>query len=173
MIVWLTGQPGSGKTTLAVALASRLEADGWSAIVIDGDDLRARLPNPGYERAGRERNVDRAQTLAVFLADLGYVVIVALVSPYRAQREALKAWRRDVVEVYLHSDDPRGKGRFRTPDYEPPTGPDHVFIDTGRVGVGEALSRVRREIPTVPRRARVDDQAGNGAGPAPRARRRA
>ena len=65
MIYWFTGQPGHGKTTLALALIAHLRASGTEPFHVDGDDLRALTANAG--RAGREANIRRAQTIAHYL----------------------------------------------------------------------------------------------------------
>jgi adenylylsulfate kinase-like enzyme len=138
MIVWFTGQPGSGKTTIAERL--QLEHDDWQ--LVDGDDLRELLPNPGYDRAGRERNIDRAQAIAAWLDMSGLTVLVALVAPYRAQREAFKRLH-NALEVYLHTDEVRGREHYHVEDYEPPL-VDYVDIDTGKVSIDDAVRIVYR-----------------------------
>ena len=91
MIFWFTGQPGHGKTTLALALIERLEAEGHAVFHVDGDDLRALTGNADYSRGGREANIRRAQTIAHYLHNKGQIAVVSLVAPYRAIREELKA----------------------------------------------------------------------------------
>jgi len=142
MIVWLTGQPGSGKTTIARALA-----ESGAFRVLDGDDLRELMPNPGYDEAGRRQNIDRAQAIAAYLSHYGEWVAVALVSPYRDQREAFKA-THDVLEVYLHTDEIRGREHYFVADYEPPQ-ENYVDIDTGTASVEEAVRIIYRAMATV------------------------
>lgn len=139
-IIWFTGQPGSGKTTLADRL------DGCR---IDGDDLR-RLDNPGYDTAGRRTNIDRAQAIAAYLYDHGQPVVVSLVSPYRDQRESFKT-RFPVVEIYLHTTIDRGRGAYHVADYEPPV-EDYVDIDTGHTTIAAALRTIHRAVATPPPR---------------------
>ena len=146
MIVWLTGQPGAGKTTLA----NRLEG----FIVVDGDDLRELMPNPGYSEVGRRQNIDRAQAIAAFLDREGFDVAVALVAPYRDQREAFKA-AHDVLEVYVHTTESRGREQFHTPDYERPL-EGFVDIDTS-CSVDEAVRIVHRALATAAPRSRMAD----------------
>ena len=109
MIVWLTGQPGAGKSTIAHELHNR----GLVDIVVDGDDLRRLYSNYGkniggaqYGERDRHANVARAQDLALFLHDKGFHVAVALVAPYLAQREDFKelVGTDQFIEVYLESD---------------------------------------------------------------------
>jgi len=147
MIVWFTGQPGSGKSTLAAALAVRLRVEGRQVHVVDGDDLRQVLANPGYDRAGRERNVDRAQAIAGFLDGLGFLVLVAVVAPYRAQRESFRR-AAGVLEVYLYTHEERGKEAYHVAEYEAP-GEGGIVIDTGRVCIEEAAGLVYRALAAV------------------------
>jgi adenylylsulfate kinase-like enzyme len=139
MIVWLTGQPGSGKTTLGNALINEFSVD----YLVDGDDLRRIMPNPGYHRQGRHTNIDRAQAIAAFLDDRGYRIGVTLVAPYRKQRETFKTHRK-VREVYLHYDPSllRGRENFWVADYEPPLEADLV-LDTGRLEVWECVTAIQ------------------------------
>lgn len=152
MIVWFTGQPGAGKTTLAQAL----KASGLVAHVVDGDDLRKLMPNPGYDEAGRRQNIDRAQAIAAYLSPVG--VAVAVVAPYRDQRDHFKH-SHSVLEVFLHTDEARGREQYHTSDYEPPAS-DFLEIDTGRVDVDEALCLVYRALEDFSRRPLVADPAG-------------
>ena len=71
MIYWFTGQPGSGKTTLAKKLQMWLQTDkkNWrkSVFHIDGDQLRELFPNTDYTKEGRERNIRKAMDIAKYL----------------------------------------------------------------------------------------------------------
>jgi adenylylsulfate kinase-like enzyme len=125
MIYWFTGQPGHGKTTLALALIERLKAKGLKPFHIDGDDLRAMTSNADYSRAGREANIRRAQTVAHYLHNKGEIAVVSLVAPYREIREELKA-AAPVLEVYVHTTDVRGREDRAASDYEAPL---ERFID--------------------------------------------
>ena len=138
MIVWFTGQPGSGKTTLAEAIKPVYH--------IDGDDLRL-LHNPGYDELGRRRNIDRAQAIAAYcFARGGGLVVVSLVSPYRDQREDFKNLF-PVVEVFLHTTEVRGKEEFFVDDYQPPR-TNFIDIDTGDTTIDEATRIIYRTLAT-------------------------
>jgi adenylylsulfate kinase len=90
--VWLTGLPSAGKTTLATALAERLHAEGRPVEVLDGDAIRSVLsPELGYSRADRDTNVARIGWVAQRLAKHGILAIAAVVSPFAAAREAVRA----------------------------------------------------------------------------------
>src|SRR2546428_11895936 len=67
MIYWFTGQPGSGKTTLAIALKSALQKRGQPVVHLDGEFLRELMDNKDFSEAGRIRNIMAAQQLAAKL----------------------------------------------------------------------------------------------------------
>lgn len=145
MIYWFTGQPGHGKTTLAVALMERMKAAGLKPFHVDGDDLRALTSNADYSRAGREANIRRAQTIAHYLHNQGQIVVVSLVAPYRAIREELKA-ATDVTEVYVHTTEARGREDKHASDYEAPT-ENFIDIDTTGRSVAECAAEVWSQSP--------------------------
>jgi len=90
--VWLTGLPASGKSTVAVELERRLLAAGRPAYLLDGDNLRHGLnADLGFSAADRGENVRRVGEVARLFADAGVVAVVSLVSPYRADRERVRA----------------------------------------------------------------------------------
>lgn len=87
MTVWLTGLSGAGKTTTAYALERRLFHSGCSAHVLDGENLRLGLSaNLGFGALERSENVRRAAHVARLCNEVGLITIVALVSPYAADR---------------------------------------------------------------------------------------
>lgn len=134
MILWLTGQPGSGKTTLG-----RLVSEQIGALLIDGDHLRTVIPT-GYDEAGRRANVYRAQGIAAWEHQIHEHVVVALVAPYRDQREDFKRLP-DVREVYLHYHVDRGKGEYAVPDYELPRSPD-LILNTSALTIAECVAKI-------------------------------
>lgn len=86
--VWLTGLPGAGKTTLARALERELTSRGAVACVLDGDEIRTGLSRDlGLSRGDRAEQARRVAHVAVIVAGTGAVAIVALVSPFAADRE--------------------------------------------------------------------------------------
>jgi bifunctional enzyme CysN/CysC len=104
--VWLTGLSGSGKSTVAVAAERVLVHAGRPAYVLDGDNLRHGLNGDlGFSAADRAENVRRVGHVASLLADAGVVVLVPLVSPYRADRDLVRSLHVEAalpfVEVFV------------------------------------------------------------------------
>ena len=88
MVVWLTGLPGSGKSTIANLVERKLAALGRQTMVLDGDNVRMGLNSDlGFDSAARTENVRRVGEVAKLMVDAGLIVIVALVSPFRADRK--------------------------------------------------------------------------------------
>lgn len=104
--VWLTGLPSAGKTTIALALAGRLRAEGHRVEVLDGDEIRAFLSaGLGFSREDRHRNVERIGFVAGLLASHGVKVLAPVIAPYAGSREAVRT-RHDAagtayVEVHV------------------------------------------------------------------------
>ncbi|WP_280433382.1 adenylyl-sulfate kinase [Nocardia brasiliensis] len=92
LTVWLTGLSGSGKSTVAVELERHLVASGRPAFLLDGDNLRHGLnADLGFSAADRVENVRRVGEVARLFADAGVVAVVSLISPYRADRDRVRA----------------------------------------------------------------------------------
>jgi adenylyl-sulfate kinase len=166
--VWMTGLPASGKSTVAAGVEARLLEGGRSAYVLDGDNLRHGLNGDlGFSADDRAENVRRTAEVSALLADAGVVVLVALVSPYRADRAAARAAhdRRSLpfLEVWVATSleecerrDPKGLyARARAGEltgltgvddpYEPPESPDVVV--RGDEPVEDAVARVLGALP--------------------------
>jgi adenylylsulfate kinase len=119
MIIWLTGQPGSGKTTLCERMMLNMGSDVFH---IDGDDLRDLFDNKDYSEVGRRKN------------------IVSLVSPYKDQRDKFKLkMGNNLIEVYVHTTEIRGRESFFVQDYEPPT-ENYIDIDTTNVSINDSAN---------------------------------
>lgn len=90
--VWLTGLSGSGKSTIGHHLEQRLVESGRAAYVLDGDNVRHGLNGDlGFGPEDRSENVRRIGEVARLMADAGLVVAVPVISPYRADRDRIRA----------------------------------------------------------------------------------
>ena len=140
MIYWFTGQPGAGKTTLAAALKSALQKQGYPVVHLDGEFLRELMGNRDFSEAGRIRNITVAQQLAAKLHADGIVTVASFVSPYRGIREEFKR-NGNVVEIYVHTTEIRGKEAYFVADFEPPR--EHFLdIDTTQVSVETCVQKI-------------------------------
>src|SRR6185503_3003111 len=103
-VVWFTGLSGAGKTTLAKAVEQALSTRGRRTCLIDGDDLRRELSRDlGFDAQDRIENIRRAGELAKSKAAAGMIVLVALISPFRAARLRVRELLGpgEFVEVYV------------------------------------------------------------------------
>lgn len=103
-VIWLTGLSGSGKSTIANALEKKLFSLGMHAYVLDGDNIRLGLNKDlGFTREDRAENVRRVSEVAHSLFDAGLITIVALVSPFAADREQARSLfpAGDFAEVWV------------------------------------------------------------------------
>ena len=162
-VVWLTGLPASGKSTLARALERRLFSQGGSPILLDGDTLRAGLNSDlGFSAQDRAENIRRLAEIATHLARNGHIAIVAAVSPSADDRAAARRIADTTFrEVYVatsaevcESRDPKGhyaKARAGSlhgftgigNDYQPPTASE-LSIDTSARSVAEAIDEIEQ-----------------------------
>jgi adenylylsulfate kinase len=90
-IVWFTGLPSSGKTTLARRAHARLAAAGRPAVVLDSDELRDALDAHSYATGDRDRFYRTVAALAALVARQGVVALVAATAPHRADRDRARA----------------------------------------------------------------------------------
>ena len=164
-VVWLTGLPAAGKSTLAMLVERRLFERGVHTYVLDGDNVRAGLcADLGFSQDDRAENVRRVGEVAALFADAGVVAIAAFISPRRSDREIARRAAGDAFqEVYVKADaalcerrDPKGHyARARagemddftgiTGDYEEPLAPD-LIVDTGVLSIEDAVASILRHI---------------------------
>ncbi len=105
VIVWLTGLSGSGKSTIAVILEQMLLRRHKHAYRLDGDNVRYGLNNNlGFSEADRTENIRRIGEVAKLFIDAGVIVLASFISPYRKDRESVRAGCQpgEFVEVYVH-----------------------------------------------------------------------
>jgi bifunctional enzyme CysN/CysC len=162
LVVWFTGLPGSGKSTIANIVERKLAALGRQTMLLDGDNLRQGLnADLGFDPAGRAENVRRVGEVAKLMADAGLITIVALVSPFRADRARAAALLPEgsFLEIFVDTPleicrqrDPKGlyakadSGRVvnltgRDQPYEAPEAPALV-LRTAELSSEEAADRV-------------------------------
>jgi len=100
--VWLTGLPSAGKTTIALALAERLRAEGHRVEVLDGDEVRTFLSaGLGFSAEDRDTNIQRIGYVAELLASNGVKVLAPVIAPYAASRAAVAARHTEQGTPYL------------------------------------------------------------------------
>ena len=143
MIIWLTGQPGSGKTTLANSIVKTLKSKNPNIKImnIDGDDLRLMNQNKDFSKKGRIKNISTAISIARFLANKDYLCILSIVAPYRFLRDELKE-KFKFLEVYLYTDEIRGRENFFAKDYEKPVDKNSISLDTGKLTIEECRDEI-------------------------------
>ena len=116
--LWFTGLSGSGKSTVAVALESRLAKMGHLSYRLDGDNIRLGINKGlGFTAADRTENIRRIGEVAKLFVDAGVIVLTSFISPYKADRNvAREAHNKDnmpFIEVYV--DCPLAEAEKRDP----------------------------------------------------------
>jgi bifunctional enzyme CysN/CysC len=164
-VIWLTGLSGSGKSTIANGVEKRIHALGMHAYVLDGDNLRMGLNSDlGFTPEDRAENVRRISEVAKILVDAGLIVLVAVISPFEADRQRAKSLfdEGEFFEVFVDTPvevcvqrDPKGlykkANSGEIPNftgvgqgYETPRNPDlHL---TGESDLEEMVNKVLRLI---------------------------
>ena len=102
--VWFTGFSGAGKSTIADALTDKLKSAGYQLEVLDGDEIRENLTKDlGFSKEDRDTNIRRIGFVAKLLARNGVIVLVPVISPYRAIREEIRKNIDNFVEVFVNA----------------------------------------------------------------------
>jgi adenylylsulfate kinase len=161
-VLWFTGLSGSGKSTVANAVAKRLFDEGIKNYVLDGDNVRHGLNKDlGFSEEDRKENIRRIGEVSKLFVDGGQVVLTAFISPFTADRELVRNLLEDdeFVEVYIkcpieecEKRDPKGlyvKARQGIiPDftgidspYEEPVNPE-LIIETNASSIEESVEQI-------------------------------
>jgi adenylylsulfate kinase len=177
-VIWMTGLPGAGKTTIAQALNTALLEQGTKVVVLDGDTLREGLCSDlGFSGLDRLENVRRIAHVARLFQQMGHVVLVATISPLAAQRELARGIiGAGFLETFISASaelcsqrDPKGMyaqarlGKIAqftgvSSAYEVPANPDLV-IETSRCRVESAVATI---ILRLGKRVRTESVKGAG-----------
>jgi len=166
--IWFTGLSGSGKSTVAVELEGVLHERGVLAFRLDGDNVRMGInKNLGFSAEDRAENIRRIGEVAKLFADAGVIALSSFISPYVADRDAVRALHEaagmDFIEVYVdcaleaaEARDPKGlykKARageiknFTGIDdpYEAPTAPE-LHLHSDRQSLDEEVALILAEL---------------------------
>ena len=159
VVVWFTGLPCSGKTTIAKEVKKFLEEKGIDVELLDGDTVRDYIRNKDFSKEGRNKHLRYIALMAKLLAQRGVVVLCSFVSPYRENRDLARSISENFVEIYVNTPlevciqrDVKGmykkalngeiKGFTGVDDpYEEPENPELV-IETQKESVEESASKV-------------------------------
>lgn len=177
IVVWFTGVPASGKSTLAAEIQRRLEEIGLPVENLDADEVRANLsPNLGYTEEARDENTRRLAWFASKLSGHNVNVVVAAVSSLRKYRDRARGWCEKFVEIYVEAPievcqqrDPKGlyaraaRGEINDiaglhQPYEPPVRPE-LHLKTAQMSVEECVATIMnrlQELGYLPEYARVE-----------------
>jgi len=159
-VIWLTGLPASGKTTIARQLETRLKEMGKQVEVFDGDEVRKNLSSDlGFTKEHRRLHARRVAYVSELLARNGIVAVVALISPFREFRDEARNQIDNFVEVYVKCSietcakrDPKGLykkaalGEIKDltgpqEPYEEPLRPE-VIVDTEQLTAEESVKEI-------------------------------
>jgi len=161
-LIWLTGLPCSGKSTIGNALEERLHAIGHHTYILDGDNIRHGLCSDlGFSSEDRMENIRRVGEVAALFVDAGIIVITAFISPFRSDRlRARKLLQEgDFFEVFINAplavcEQRDTKGMYKlakegkisdfsgiSSPYEPPVNPE-LEINTDRHELKESVDMI-------------------------------
>lgn len=162
LCVWLTGLSGAGKSTIADVLERRLHSMGLHTYTLDGDNIRHGLSKDlGFSDVDRVENIRRIAEVSRLFVDAGLIAIVAMISPYKRDRESVRTifGSNEFIEVFVDAPvavcearDPKGLYRKArsgeipeftgiSSPYEPPANPE-LRLGTDELGIEECVSRI-------------------------------
>lgn len=166
VVIWFTGLSGSGKSTLAVEVEKKLFTQGRACYRLDGDNVRHGINKDlGFSDEDRTENIRRIGEVAKLFADAGIIVMTSFISPFRADRDIVRALlpEGEFIEAYVQCSleecerrDPKGlykKARAgEIPDftgidsaYEEPMDPE-IVVATDKMGIEEATDFLLKEL---------------------------
>ena len=158
--IWITGLPGSGKTTVSELLKNHLQSKNIQVIILDGDEIRKTISKDlGFSPVDRKEHNRRVIQIAKLLVKNGITTIISLISPYRETREQARREIPNFIEVYTKASldtcirrDPKGlykkakNGEITNltglqSRYEEPQNPELV-LDTEKLTPQECLDTI-------------------------------
>jgi len=161
-VVWFTGLPASGKSTLSSSLEYELYKMGIHTYLLDGDNIRQGLcKDLGFSEKDRKENIRRIAEVAKLFVDAGIVVITAFISPYKSDREMARKMfdSGEFIEIYVkcpievcEKRDPKGlyykarMGKIKqftgiSAPYEEPDDPE-IVIDTYNNSLEQSIKHI-------------------------------
>jgi bifunctional enzyme CysN/CysC len=165
-VLWFTGLSGAGKSTIANAVEQALFSRGMHSYLLDGDNVRHGLSRDlGFSDADRVENIRRVGEVAKLMADAGLVVLVAFISPFRADRRMVRELFEsgEFTEVYVSTPlevcerrDTKGLYKLArqgvvpnftgvSAPYEPPLAPE-LELNTAELSVQQCVEQVLRTL---------------------------
>jgi adenylylsulfate kinase len=162
-VLWFTGLPGAGKSTLGDRAYDYLKRKGLQVERLDGDTVRSIFPNTGYTKEERGNHVKRVGFLASILEKNGVVVVSSFISPYKEAREFVRGLCANFIEVHVKASletcerrDVKGlykkarSGEIRhftgiDDPYEVPEYPD-IVVDTDHQSVEDSFLTLKQHI---------------------------
>jgi adenylyl-sulfate kinase len=161
-VVWLTGFPAAGKTSIATRLARKLFRHGCRVFVLDGDVMRRGLCRDlNYSERDRHENIRRVGEVAKLFSAAGFICVAAFISPHRTERAKARAIMAggNFIEVFVNAPlavcearDPKGlyaKARAKkikhftgiSSPYEPPLHPE-IELRTDQLTIAESVDKI-------------------------------
>jgi len=162
LVVWFTGLPCSGKSTLAEDLEKKLFKDGVKTYILDGDNVRKGLnSNLGFSPEDREENIRRLGEVSKLFVDAGVVAITAFISPYRKDRDLARTLvgKDEFIEVFVKCpvevcEQRDVKGMYKkakegvikeftgvSAPYEEPINPE-IVVETDKMSIEECVDKI-------------------------------